>query len=343
MSHIQTSLSQNANTDMFLSFLEGSSPLLTCLITGIVIILTFMIFRFFSRKKVSDLHKKYVLITGCDSGFGQETAIRLDKMGVCVLATCLTKDGEQSLKSVTSERLKTFQLDVTNSQQIQDLYEQVKGLLPSGHGLWGLVNNAGVTLVGPIEWIPLEKFKRIADINLWGTIDVTKTFLPLVKKARGRVVNLSSMLGRISLPNLPSYCITKYGVQAFSDALRREMSPWGVLVSIIEPGLFKTALSSNERNIQSVQELWDGLSSELKQEYGEKRLNLIKKGISKSSEKASPDTYKVVDAVVDALTSQRPRTRYAVGLDAKVSIFMSTFLPTFITDYLFARKKGKRV
>lgn len=83
---------------------------------------------------MGDLDKKYVLITGCDSGFGQETAIRLDRMGVCVLATCLTKDGEQSLKSVTSDRLKTFQLDVTNSQQIQDLYEQVKGLLPSGHG-----------------------------------------------------------------------------------------------------------------------------------------------------------------------------------------------------------------
>ena len=83
---------------------------------------------------MADLDKKYVLITGCDSGFGQETAIRLDKMGVCVLATCLTKEGEQSLRSVTSNNLKIFQLDVTNSQQIQDLYKQVNGLLPSGHG-----------------------------------------------------------------------------------------------------------------------------------------------------------------------------------------------------------------
>ena len=83
---------------------------------------------------MADLDKKYVLITGCDSGFGQETAIRLDKMGVRVLATCLTKEGEQSLKSMTSDRLKTFQLDVTNSQQIQVLYEQVKGFLSSGEG-----------------------------------------------------------------------------------------------------------------------------------------------------------------------------------------------------------------
>jgi len=83
---------------------------------------------------VSDLGNKYVLITGCDSGFGHETAIRLDKMGVHVLAICLTKEGEQSLKSVTSDRLKTFQMDVTNSQQIKDIYEKVKGTLPSGQG-----------------------------------------------------------------------------------------------------------------------------------------------------------------------------------------------------------------
>ena len=82
--------------------------------------------------------------------------------------------------------------------------------------------------------------------------------------------------GRVSLPHVSSYCVTKYGVQAFSDALRREMSPWGILVSIIEPGLFKTALANEERNLQAAQELWDGLSSELKQEYGERKLNRSK-------------------------------------------------------------------
>ena len=83
---------------------------------------------------MGELDKKYVLITGCDSGFGQEIAIRMDKMGICVLATCLTKEGEQSLKATTSDRLKTFQLDVTNSQQIKTLYEQIKEQLPSGQG-----------------------------------------------------------------------------------------------------------------------------------------------------------------------------------------------------------------
>ena len=107
---------------------------LTGVITVTILILTVIMFRLFSKRQVSDLAKKYVLITGCDSGFGHETAIRLDKMGVFVLATCLTKEGEQSLKSATSDKLKTFHMDVTNSQQITDLYKQVKGLLPSGHG-----------------------------------------------------------------------------------------------------------------------------------------------------------------------------------------------------------------
>ena len=124
--------------NMFELGLNSCSPLLAGVITAIIIILTVIMFRFFSKKQVSDLGKKYVLITGCDSGFGRETAVRLDKMGVCVLATCLTKEGEQSLKSVASNRLKTFQLDVTNSQQIKDLYEQVKGLLPSGHGMFAM-------------------------------------------------------------------------------------------------------------------------------------------------------------------------------------------------------------
>ena len=107
---------------------------MNCSITAILVVLTIILFRFYSNKQVKDLANKYVLITGCDSGFGHETAVRLHKMGVNVLATCLTKEGEQSLKSVTSESLRTFQLDVTNSQQIKDVFAQVKSIIPSRFG-----------------------------------------------------------------------------------------------------------------------------------------------------------------------------------------------------------------
>ncbi|CAH3014381.1 unnamed protein product [Porites evermanni] len=121
-------------------------------------------------------------------------------MGVCVLATCLTKEV----------------------------------------GLWGLVNNAGIAYVMPVEWTPMSIFKRTADVNLWGMIEMTKTFLPLVKRDQGRVVKIGSMAGRLSFNFLSAYSITKYGVESFSDALRREMYPWGVRVSILEPGEFQT-------------------------------------------------------------------------------------------------------
>ena len=115
-------------------FLTSFSFPIVGVITFAAVILTGIIFRSFSKRHLSDLGYKYVLITGCDTGFGYETAIRLDKMGVHVLATCLTKEGEQNLKSETSDRLETFQMDVTNSQQIKDTYEKVKEIVPSGKG-----------------------------------------------------------------------------------------------------------------------------------------------------------------------------------------------------------------
>ena len=132
------------SSNMFESVSNSCGALLpTCLITGTIVILTLIIFRSFSKKQVNGLGEKYVLITGCDSGFGHDTAIQLDKMGVYVLATCLTKEGEQSLKVAASERLKTFQMDVTNSQQIKNLYTQVKEALPSGIGTFGIALNVG--------------------------------------------------------------------------------------------------------------------------------------------------------------------------------------------------------
>ena len=139
--HTCTNIAEpKSNIDMILSFLDSSSLLFTFFMTAIVVIFTLNIYSFFSRRQVGELDKKYVLITGCDSGFGQETAIRMDKMGIGVLATCLTKEGEQSLKSATSDRLKTFQLDVTNSQQIKTVYEKVKEQLSSDQGSVGMLN-----------------------------------------------------------------------------------------------------------------------------------------------------------------------------------------------------------
>jgi len=116
---------QDLTPDMYQTFLLAGA---------VTLIVLWLSLKFLAKRKVQTLHTKYVFITGCDSGFGRETAIRLDKMGVHVMAACLTKQGAQDLKSMTSGKLKTFQMDVTDSQQIKDVFEQVKKLLPLGQG-----------------------------------------------------------------------------------------------------------------------------------------------------------------------------------------------------------------
>lgn len=285
----------------------------------------------FGRKKI-DIKGKYILITGCDTGFGRATAIKLDKMGACVLATCLTKEGEKSLKSEASDKLKTFQMDVTNSKQIKDVYEEIKTAI-SPDGLWGLVNNAGILCLAPIEWSPLEDFKRTADVNIWGMIDVTKTFLPLLKMSKGRVVNLGSMAGRISVPLYASYCVSKYGVEAFSDALRQEMQPWGMKVIVLEPGFFATKLSAPEALERDLRKGWDYISKDLKKDYGE---GYLKRAIEKVTHyRALSDNSEVVTAIVKGLTSPSPSDRYIVGLDARYMLIPLGSLPAFIADFIF--------
>ena len=119
-----------------------------------------------------------------------------------------------------------------------------------------------------IEWQSVEEMKKIVDINLWGMVSVTKAFLPLLKRAKGRVVNVASASGRVSTPGAAAYCISKYGVEAFSDSLRNEMRHFGVTVHIIEPGMFKTNITSAEKNIQHLDRLWGNLDAETKECYG---------------------------------------------------------------------------
>ena len=135
-------------------------------------------------------------------------------------------------------------------------------------GLWAVVNNAGVGFPGLIEWETVEGMKRTVDINLWGMVSITKAFLPLLKRTKGRVVNVASSWGRVAIPGVSAYSISKFGVQAFSDALRNEMRHFGVTVHIIEPGMFKTKIMDARKNIQYLEKLWGNLDADTKECYG---------------------------------------------------------------------------
>nr|XP_044612330.1 retinol dehydrogenase 16-like isoform X2 [Equus asinus] len=175
------------------------------------------------RQVVSNLQDKYVFITGCDSGFGNQLARQLDLRGLRVLAACQTEKGAEQLRDRTSDRLETVILDVTKTESIAAATQWVKEGT-GDRGLWGLVNNAGVLMPSaPNEWLTKQDFMKILDVNLLGLIEVTLSLLPLVRKVRGRVVNVSSCLGRVSLLG-GGYSISKYGVEAFSDSLSHEVN-----------------------------------------------------------------------------------------------------------------------
>ena len=114
----------------------------------------------------------------------------------------------------------------------------------------------------------MESLKRVVEVNLWGTVSVTKAFLPLLKQTKGRIVNMASSLGIVSVGGAVSYCISKYGVQAFSDGLRREVNPFGVTVHIIEPGFFKTNINDRSKAVEELEKVWHNLDKETKESYG---------------------------------------------------------------------------
>ncbi|XP_070266050.1 retinol dehydrogenase 16-like isoform X1 [Myotis yumanensis] len=285
------------------------------------------------RQVVSHLGDKYVFITGCDSGFGNLLARQLDLRGLRVLAACLTEKGAEQLRVKTSDRLETVILDVTSTESIAAATQWVKERT-GDRGLWGLVNNAGISVpTAPNEWLTKPDFVKMLNVNLLGVIEVTLSLLPLVRKAKGRVVNVSSIMGRVALFG-GGYCISKYGVEAFSDSLRRELSHFGVKVAIIEPGFFKTFVSSSAVISRNLLETWDKASPEVKEAYGERLLARTLKAVGSLDKMCSQDLSLVTNCMEHALTACHPRTRYSPGWDAKLIYLPMSYMPTFLVDVM---------
>ncbi|XP_053311680.1 retinol dehydrogenase 7-like [Spea bombifrons] len=307
----------------------------------VVVVVLIFLYRWHKQSQtLENLSNKYVLITGCDSGFGNLLAKQLDQHGMRVLAACLTEKGAANLKQETSSRLQTVILDVTDSQSVSAAAKWVSSIVGDA-GLWGLVNNAGFGhAIGPNEWQRKEDFAKVLNINFLGLVDVTLNLLPLIRRAQGRIVNVSSCFGRLATVG-GGYCPSKYGVQAFSDSLRREMRDFGVKVSIIEPGAFKTPMSSTEPHLNNLKRLWENAPAEIKEAYGmafyQQKYNSLEILTSRTSTKLN----KVTDCMEHALTAVYPWTRYSPGWDAKFYYLPLSYLPTAISDYVLTRSAAK--
>lgn len=272
-----------------------------------------------------------VLVTGASTGIGRATALRLDASGWKVFAGVRKSEDAESLREAASSRLAPVFLDVTDADQIAAAAELIEK--ESDGGLDGLVNNAGVAIPGPLETVPLEDFRRQLEVNLVAYVAVTQALLEQIRRADGRVVFISSIGGRIAFPFGGPYHASKFATEAIGDVFRQELRPWGLKVSIVEPGSIDTPIW--ERGQRMGEEI-EAKSPRTNLLYGA-AIEKFRKVIEDTAERGIPPE-KVAKAISHALESNRPRARYLVGLDAKLQARLKPLIPTSVFDRIVARQ-----
>ena len=276
-----------------------------------------------------------VLITGASTGIGAACALGLDRLGWRVFAGVRRAADGAALQRQASPLFTSVAIDVTDAASIAGAARTVAAVVGDA-GLAGLVNNAGIAVPGPLEFLPIDDLRRQLEINVVGQIAVTQAMLPMLRAARGRIVNMGSIGGRMATPFVGAYGASKFALEALTDVLRVELRPWGIHVSIIEPGAIATPIW--QKSTQEANRLQSGLPPEAARLYG-KALEAVRKGAARSEREAiSPDA--VVAAVVHALSSPTPRTRYVVGKRARMQAAIARWLPDRARDRLITRFLG---
>jgi NAD(P)-dependent dehydrogenase (short-subunit alcohol dehydrogenase family) len=275
---------------------------------------------------------KSVLVTGASTGIGRASALRLDGAGWRVFAGVRRQEDAESLVEAGSANLSPLYLDVTDAEQIAAAAALIESQVD---GLDGVVNNAGVAIPSPLETIPIEDFRRQVEINLTGQVAVTQAVLGQIRRAGGRVVFISSIGGRIALPFTGAYHAAKFGIEAVGDVFRQELRPWGISVSIIEPGSIDTPIwERGERTSDEV-----GARSPQREALYGRAIEKYREVVRQTAERGIPPE-KVAQAVEHALSAERPKTRYLVGIDAKVQARIRPLVPTRVFDRVVARMMG---
>jgi NAD(P)-dependent dehydrogenase (short-subunit alcohol dehydrogenase family) len=262
-----------------------------------------------------------VLITGASSGIGEATALHLKELGFDPVGA-VRKDADA--ERLSSRGLRTVKLDVTDAESIAAARASL-GDAP----LVGLVNNAGVAVAAPLEFLPVDQLRHQLEINLVGQVAVTQQFLPALRAGRGRIVNVSSIGGRVALPLVGAYAASKFALEAISDSLRRELVPHGVDVIVIEPGGVKTPIW--RKGNETADEIQSGLPPEAEQLYGP-MVAALRRESSRIAERSGMEPREVAEVIGRALSADKPRTRYLVGRDAKVRARVAKVMPDRMMD-----------
>lgn len=283
---------------------------------------------------------KYVLISGCDSGFGHALAVEFDKLGFHVLAGVYDPDNEETVTGQLSPRATVFCLDITRDDEIEAAYQMVKSKTDSLHAL---VNNAGIGKWGLVDWTSVDLMRKTMDVNFFGHVTMTKKFLPLLVHRRGsRVVNIGSIAGVVAGPGMSAYAASKYALEAFSDSLRREMQGWGLHVSIIEPGYMRTPLIEGLEHKH--RDIWTVLDDDAKKRWGDDFFqNYIDALLKNPFVVNAENPTKVIKALRHAVISTAPQIRYRPGWQAKLLFLPLSLLPAWLADRFLTKAGGVMV
>ncbi|KAL0106292.1 hypothetical protein PUN28_016186 [Cardiocondyla obscurior] len=287
---------------------------------------------------------KAILITGCDSRVGCALARQLDDLGFTVFAGFSNKteneDIMQKLKEHASGRLHVLQLDITSERDIHSTFLYVNENLPDGApGLWALVHAAAWVTLGECEWVPPSVLKRSIDINFIGLARLTQVFLPLVRRSKGRIVLVSSLLARIPSPVRGIYCALKAAVEAWGSCLRLEMRRWGVDVVIVETGEYVSGnawLKDNTALLDQARDMWTQLDPQTRKEYGQELFQTEMLALEKYTQGPEADLTAVTRTLTDAVVKTFPMRRYTpVSRSERIQALCNHYLPKPIYDILY--------
>jgi NAD(P)-dependent dehydrogenase (short-subunit alcohol dehydrogenase family) len=267
-----------------------------------------------------------VLVTGASTGIGEATVLHLKALGFDAIGAVRKDEDAERLEG---RGVRTVRIDVTDGRQIAAARDEL-GDAP----LAGLVNNAGIAVAAPLEFLPVDRLRQQLEINLIGQVAVTQAFLPALRRARGRIVNVSSIGGRVALPLAGAYNASKFGLEGISDALRRELLPQGVDVIVIEPGGVKSPIW--RKGGELADEMLADVGPEVDRLYG-RTIAAVRARTERIDRETGSEPGEVAEVIGEALTSKRPRARYVVGRDAKVRARMSKILPDRVMDRMITR------
>ena len=279
-----------------------------------------------------------VLVTGASTGIGRATVRQLDRMGFRVFATVRKKEDAETLRAEASERLIPVMMDVTDLASINSAREQIATLVDDA-GLIGLVNNAGVGFVAPLEFVPLDELRWMFEVNVFGLLAVTQAFLPMIRQQRGRIVNISSTASIVVAPFHGSYSATKLSVNGLSNALRLELKPHGVQVSVVVCGSIQTPMW--EKGVGLSDRVAGKFPPQAMEIYGEPYSRLRAYFTRIGNDGVPPEA--AAQKIVHALTARRAKQTYYVGPDANLYKFADKLLYGRLRDWVILKSTGQIV